>query len=181
MSNALADKLRAVIRTVPDWPKPGIEFRDITPLFLQPDLWNEAIEHLAARYRDMQIDAIAGMDARGFIVGSTLAMKLNLPFVPIRKKGKLPAQTIREDYALEYGVDSLEIHTDALKPGARVVLADDLIATGGTLLAGAKLIRRLNALPVEAAVIIALPDLPGLRLCAQNELSVHYLLEFSGH
>jgi adenine phosphoribosyltransferase len=181
MSASLAEQLRAVIRTVSDWPKPGIEFRDITPLFQQVELWNAVIDHFADRYRDQNIDVVAGMDARGFIIGTAIAHALQKPFALIRKKGKLPWHTLREDYALEYGTDSLEIHTDAVSAGQRVLLCDDLIATGGTLLAGARLIQRLGAIPVEAAVVIALPELPGVELCKQNDLPVYSLINYSGH
>lgn len=178
---ALRADVRALVRSVPDWPKPGILFRDATPLFRHPAVWSRVIEHFAQRYAERRIDAIAGLDARGFIVGAALAQRMSLPFVPLRKQGKLPGETFRQSYALEYGEAALEVQSDALMPGARVLLCDDLIATGGTLLAGMTLLHRLQAVTVEAAVIIALPDLPGMRACDAAGLPVHALLEYAGH
>ena len=129
------DIIRSHIRTVHDWPSPGVQFRDITPLLSTPRVFRVLIDQFVHRYFDERPDVIAGMDARGFIVGSVLAYELNVGFVPIRKKGKLPFNTVEESYELEYGSASVELHTDAVRPGDRVVLIDDLIATGGTMMA----------------------------------------------
>ncbi|MGV8824649.1 adenine phosphoribosyltransferase, partial [Methylibium petroleiphilum] len=126
--------IRQTIRTVPDWPSPGVQFRDITPLLQSPKVFRVLIDQFVHRYFDLRPDAIAGLDARGFIIGSVLAYELNIGFVPIRKKGKLPYTTVEESYELEYGSAAVEIHTDAVKAGDRVLLIDDLIATGGTMM-----------------------------------------------
>lgn len=177
----LSDRLLARLRTVPDWPKPGIQFRDITPLFLDPPLWRDVIAEFAARYRPQRIDAIAGLEARGFLLGSVLAYELDVAFVPIRKQGKLPHRTLAQDYALEYGEATLEIHADACRPGERIVLADDLVATGGTLEAGRILVERLGARVVEAAAVIDLPALGGSERLRAAGLSVHTLVAYDGH
>ena len=178
--SSLQSRLLATIRTVPDWPKTGIHFRDITPLFQSPDLWAEVISHFVERYKHRKIDAIAGLEARGFILGAALAHSMNLPFIPIRKKGKLPYKTLSEDYDLEYGTATMEIHTDACRPGDKVLLADDLIATGGTLLAGKKLLDRIGAEVIEAAVVIDLPYLRGAEKCRASGLPVYALIQFDG-
>lgn len=179
-TSLLQSRLHSVIRTVPDWPKPGIQFRDITPLFQTPALWAEVIAHFAERYRDKKPEAIAGMEARGFIFGAALAHAMGLPFIPIRKSGKLPYRRHSENYELEYGKATVEIHVDACKPGDRVVLVDDLAATGGTLLAGQKLLQKIGAVLVEAAVIIDLPDLGGTEKCRAHGLAVYSLIRFEG-
>lgn len=176
----LQTRLHGIIRTVPNWPKPGVQFRDITPLFQTPVLWAELIAHFVERYRNEKLDAIAGMEARGFIFGAALAHAMNLPFIPIRKQGKLPYQTLSESYELEYGTAIVEIHTDACEKGDRVLLVDDLIATGGTLLAGQKLLQGLGAVVIEAAVVINLPELGGTEKCRQNGLPVYSLIQFDG-
>jgi len=160
--NSSAD-LQAHIRTVADWPAPGVHFRDITPLLQDAQLFREVIERLARRYRDpaLRPDRVAGLDARGFIVGGALAYALGLGFVPIRKKGKLPYRTVAETYELEYGSATMELHTDAVVPGERVLLIDDLIATGGTMMAGKRLLERLGATVLEGAAIVSLPGLGG--------------------
>ncbi|HNV84666.1 MAG TPA: adenine phosphoribosyltransferase [Arenimonas sp.] len=178
--SSLQSRLLATIRTVPDWPKTGVHFRDITPLFQSPDLWAEVISHFVERYKHRKIDAIAGLEARGFILGAALAHSMNLPFIPIRKKGKLPYKTLSEDYDLEYGTATMEIHTDACRPGDKVLLADDLIATGGTLLAGKKLLDRIGAEVIEAAVVIDLPYLGGAEKCRASGLPVYALIQFDG-
>ncbi|MCL6272190.1 adenine phosphoribosyltransferase [Sansalvadorimonas sp. 2012CJ34-2] len=155
------NRLRDLIRAVPDWPEPGVMFRDISTLLLSPSGMQMVHEHFAERYQDKGLTHIGALDARGFLLGAPLANTLGLPLVIFRKPGKLPADTIREEYTLEYGTAALEVHTDALNEGDKVVLIDDLIATGGTLLAATKLIRRLNASVVEAAAIIDLPALGG--------------------
>jgi adenine phosphoribosyltransferase len=155
------DSLRARIRGVPDWPQPGVMFRDITPVLQDAQCFRELIDLFVYRYMNRRLDLVAGIDARGFIIGSALAYALNVGFVPIRKQGKLPYDTVSEAYALEYGTNVMEMHTDAVRPGQRVLLVDDLIATGGTMLAGVKLLQRLGANVVEAAAVIDLPDLGG--------------------
>ena len=169
------------IRTVSDWPTPGVQFRDITPLLSNPKVFRVLIDMFVHRYFDARPSAIAGLDARGFIIGSVLAYELNLGFIPIRKKGKLPFTTVEETYELEYGSATVEIHTDAVQPGDRVVLIDDLIATGGTMLAGAKLLQRLGAVVVEGAAIVDLPELGGSKRLRDSGLQLFTLLEFEGH
>lgn len=179
-SSELQTKLHSVIRTVPDWPKPGVQFRDITPLFQTPDVWAEVIAHFVQRYQGEKLDAIAGLEARGFIFGAALAHDMGLPFIPIRKHGKLPFQTHSENYELEYGSAVIEIHIDACQPGDKVLLVDDLIATGGTLLAGQKLLQRVGANVIGAAVVIELPRLGGGEKCRALELPVSSLIQFDG-
>lgn len=169
------------VRTVPDWPQVGIQFRDITPLLQDPQVFRVLIDIFLDRYADAKLDYVAGLDARGFILGSVIAYELNLGFVPIRKKGKLPFHTISEEYDLEYGSATVELHTDACKAGDRVLLVDDLIATGGTLLAGKKLLERLGAEVVEAAVIVDLPELGGSKLIEESGLKVFTVCDFTGH
>ena len=176
----LQTKLHAVVRTVPNWPKSGVQFRDVTPLFQTPVLMAELIAHFVERYQNEKLDAIAGMEARGFIFGAALANAMNLSFIPIRKQGKLPHQTLSENYDLEYGTAVVEIHIDACRVGDRVLLVDDLIATGGTLLAGQKLLQRLGAHVIEAAVAIDLPELGGTKKCRENGLPVYSLIHFDG-
>jgi adenine phosphoribosyltransferase len=169
------------IRTVPDWPAPGVQFRDITPLLANPRVFRVLIDQFVHRYFDLKPKAIAGLDARGFIIGSVVAYELNVGFVPIRKKGKLPFTTVEETYELEYGSAAVEMHTDAVQRGDRVVLIDDLIATGGTMLAGAKLLQRLGAEVIEGAAIVDLPELNGSRRLRDAGLAVFTLVEFAGH
>jgi len=170
--------LAAAIRNVPDFPKPGIQFKDITTLVGNGAAFREIIEGWKARYADKRITAIVGADARGFIFGAALAYALGIGFVPVRKKGKLPAATISEEFDLEYGKDTIEIHLDALKPGDRVVLVDDLLATGGTMAAMAHLVKKLGAEIVEVAFVVELPDLKGREKLAG--LPVHVLVQFEG-
>ena len=175
-----ATYIRSHIRTVPDWPAPGVRFRDITPLLANPKVFRVLIDQFVHRYFDTRPDAIAGLDARGFIIGSVLAYELNLGFVPIRKQGKLPFTTVAETYELEYGSATVEIHTDAVAPGSRVVLIDDLIATGGTMLAGKRLLERLGATVVEAAAIVDLPELGGSARLREAGLPLYTLVDFAG-
>ncbi|MCB1307259.1 MAG: adenine phosphoribosyltransferase [Leptospiraceae bacterium] len=175
------DYLKKVIRSIPDWPEKGIIFRDITPVFSDPRALRATMDTFSHRYFDQKIDVIAGIDARGFLIGVTVAYHLNLPFVPIRKKGKLPYKTISEDYDLEYGSATIEIHSDAVQKGNRVIVFDDLIATGGTMLAGAKLVERLGGEVVEMAAIIDLPDLGGSRKIRDAGYDVHALIAYEGH
>ena len=150
MQNEYAEFIRRTIRSVPDWPQPGVTFRDITPVLQDPRAFRVLIDLFVYRYMRQRLDLVAGVDARGFIVGSVLAYELNLGFVPVRKKGKLPYRTVAEEYSLEYGNAAVEMHTDAVRTGQRVLLVDDLIATGGTMLAAIKLLQRLGANVVEA-------------------------------
>lgn len=154
---ALADK----IRKIENWPQKGILFHDITPVLQSAEYFRLLVDLLVYRYMGQKIDVVAGLDARGFIIGAALAYQLNVGFVPIRKKGKLPFDTVSRSYALEYGEATVEIHTDAIKPGARVLLVDDLVATGGTMLAGVELIRKLGGEVIEAAAILEFTDLDG--------------------
>lgn len=156
-------------------------FRDITPLLQNPKTFRVLIDLFVHRYMDAKLDMIAGLDARGFIIGSVVAYELNLGFVPIRKKGKLPFHTVSEQYELEYGSATVELHTDAVKKGDRVVLIDDLIATGGTMMAGRKLLDRLGATVVEGAVIVDLPELGGSKLIEASGLPLYTVCHFDGH
>lgn len=175
------DIIRQNIRTVPDWPQPGVQFRDITPLLQQPKCFRMLIDLFVHRYMDAKLDLVAGIDARGFILGAVVAYELNLGFIPIRKKGKLPFQTVEESYELEYGSAAVELHADACKPGDRVLLIDDLIATGGTMMAGKKLLEQLGATVVEGAAIVDLPELGGSALLRESGLPLYTLCDFSGH
>ncbi len=168
--------LAALIRNVTDFPKPGIQFKDITTLLLQPAAFRHIVDGWQERYRDMNLDAIVGVDARGFIFGGALAYAMGLPFVPVRKKGKLPAECISEEFELEYGTDIVEMHTDALAEGSRVIVIDDLLATGGTVAAVVRLAQRLGAEVVEAAFVVELPLLKGREKLAG--VPVHSLVEF---
>lgn len=170
--------VRNAIRSVPDWPKEGVTFRDITPVLQDPGSFRALIDIFVYRYMRQRMDLVAGVDARGFIIGSVLAYELNLGFVPVRKSGKLPFNTVAEEYKLEYGNASVEMHTDAVLPGQRVLLVDDLIATGGTMVAASRLLQRLGANVVEAAAIIDLPDLGGSRLIRDSGLPVFTVCQF---
>lgn len=172
--------LKSYIRTIPDYPKKGIMFRDITTLLKDPVGLRIAIDQLVARYKGMKIDKVAGIEARGFILGSTIAYLLGVGFVPLRKKGKLPAQAVGRDYALEYGIDRIEIHTDAISKGEKILLVDDLIATGGTAEAAAMLIHEVGGEIVECAFVIDLPDLDGSKKLEQRGYTVFSLCEFEG-
>lgn len=164
------------IRTIADFPKPGIQFRDLTPLLADATALQQLITDLAAPFIHSQISHVIGIEARGFIVGSLLAAKLNAGFVPVRKPGKLPGVCLNAHYSLEYGVDSLQIHYDALKAGDRVLIADDVIATGGTLLAAIELVRQLHADLVGVTVVLDLPELGGSARLAQQQIPFHSLL-----
>ena len=176
-----ADYIKSHIRTVPDWPAPGVQFRDITPLLSNPRVFRVLIDQFVHRYFDVRPSAIAGLDARGFIIGSVVAYELNVGFVPIRKKGKLPYATVEETYELEYGSATVEMHVDAVKPGDRVVLIDDLVATGGTMMAGMRLLERLGATVIEGAAIVDLPELHGSDKLRAAGLRLHTLVSFEGH
>ena len=172
--------IKSYIRTVPGWPKAGIQFRDITTLLKDPEGLRLTVDTLVDRYRDQGIAKVAGIEARGFIIGAAMAHQLHAGFVPVRKKGKLPAATIGQDYDLEYGTDRVEMHVDAIEPGERVLLVDDLIATGGTAEAAAKLIRQAGGVVVEAAFIVDLPDLGGRKRLEEQGTKVFALTAFEG-
>ncbi len=171
----------AYIRTIADYPKAGIQFRDITTLLNDAQAFNAAIDTLALHFADIALDQVVAIEARGFIIGAALASKLGLGFVPVRKVGKLPADTLKQTYALEYGEDTLEVHQDALAADARVLLVDDLIATGGTALAAISLIRQLGAEVRYAAFVIDLPDLGGMQHLQANGVQTFALCQFEGH
>jgi adenine phosphoribosyltransferase len=173
--------IRALIRTIPDYPRPGVQFRDITTLIADPAGLRAAIDGLVLPFLTAGIRHVAGIEARGFILGGAVARELNRGFVPIRKKGKLPHKTIGQDYSLEYGVDTIEIHADAIEPGDKVLLVDDLIATGGTAEAAIELIRRSGGEIVAAAFVVDLPELGGARRIAAKNVAVHTLVSFEGH
>ncbi|KRD52838.1 MULTISPECIES: adenine phosphoribosyltransferase [Sinorhizobium/Ensifer group] len=174
-------ELISAIRNIPDYPKPGVMFRDITTLLGNPRAFRRAIDELVHPYAGTKIDKIAGIEARGFILGGAIAHQLSSGFVPIRKKGKLPHDTVRIAYSLEYGVDEMEMHKDAIKPGEKVILVDDLIATGGTAEAATKLLKQMGADIVAACFVIDLPDLGGRKKLEALGVNVRTLIEFEGH
>ena len=175
------ENLKRLIRTIPDYPKPGIMFRDVTTLLRDADGFEQAVIAMAQPFVDKGIDAVAGIEARGFILGGAVADRLGCGFIPIRKKGKLPWKTIGQDYTLEYGVDAIEIHEDAIGQGERILIVDDLIATGGTAEAAVKLVRRSGGEVAGATFIIDLPDLQGLSKLAAFGVTCHPLVAFDGH
>jgi adenine phosphoribosyltransferase len=172
--------IRRLVRTIPDYPKPGIMFRDITTLMADAGGLTACIQQSAEPFADKGIEAVAGIEARGFILGGAIADRLKCGFVPIRKKGKLPAKAIGQDYELEYGVDVIEVHEDGVKQGEKVLLVDDLIATGGTAEAAVKLLRKLGADIVGAVFVIGLPDLKGRERIETLGVPCHTLIEFEG-
>jgi adenine phosphoribosyltransferase len=172
--------LRGLVRTIPDYPKPGILFRDITTLIADPAGLRGAVDGLLLPFVAAAIDHVVGIEARGFILGGAVAHELGRGFVPIRKKGKLPWKTIGEEYSLEYGVDTIEIHADAIRKGDRVLLIDDLIATGGTADAAIRLIQRSGGQVIAAAFVIDLPDLGGAERLRKSGVHVHTLIQFEG-
>jgi len=174
------DDLKALIRTIPDFPKPGIQFRDITTLLLSPAGLATCVERMVAAV-DGPVDLVAGIEARGFLFAAALAIPLQAGVVLIRKDGKLPGATIAEDYALEYGTDRIAIHADACAPGARVLLVDDLIATGGTARAAVRLLRKAGAVVTQAQFVVDLPDLGGAELLRAEDIAVAALVAFPGH
>ena len=173
--------LADAIRTIPDYPKRGIMFRDITTLLGNAEAFREAVEQLSAPFRGAGITKVAGIEARGFILGGAVAHQLQAGFIPLRKRGKLPGETYAVEYALEYGVDAMEMHRDALMAGERTMLIDDLIATGGTALAAADLLRRAEAKVVAAGFVIDLPDLGGAAKLEAAGVPVSSLVAFPGH
>ncbi|GAC1040459.1 adenine phosphoribosyltransferase [Rhizobium sp. No.120] len=179
--NTIASELAASIRSIPDYPKPGIIFRDITTMLGDARAFRRAVDALVHPFAGSKIDKVAGMEARGFILGGAVAHQLSSGFVPIRKKGKLPHDIVRIAYSLEYGVDEMEMHRDAVNPGEKVILVDDLIATGGTAVGATKLLRQIGAEVVAACFVIDLPDLGGRRKLEELDVPVHTLVEFAGH
>ena len=171
----------AAIRTIPDYPKKGIMFRDITTLLGNPRAFRRAVDEMVQPYAGVRIDRVAGIEARGFILGGAVAHQLSIGFVPVRKKGKLPWKTLGEDYALEYGTDRVEIHEDAVKKGENVIIVDDLIATGGTAIAAMKLLERAGANVVGCSFVIDLPDLGGADKIRALGKDVKTLVSFGGH
>ncbi len=172
--------LKDYIRNIPDFPHEGIMFRDVTTLFNNPTGMRMAVDHLLHPYISQPIDRVVGLEARGFILGGAVAHQLSVGFVPVRKKGKLPAETIEQSYTLEYGEATMEIHTDAIQPGENILIVDDLLATGGTAEASIKLIERLGGKIVACAFVIDLPDLGGRKKLEAMGVEVHTLVTYSG-
>ena len=181
MNSTLEQTLRDAIRTIPDYPKPGILFRDITTLLGNARAFRRAVDELVHPYAGAKVDQVAGIEARGFILGGAIAHQISAGFVPIRKKGKLPHETVRVAYSLEYGVDEMEMHKDAVKPGEKVILVDDLIATGGTAEGAVKLLRQMGADIVAACFIVDLPDLGGRAKLEALGVDVRTLVAYEGH
>ena len=169
------------IRTIPDYPKPGIMFRDITTLLGNPRAFRRAVDEMVQPYAGVRVDKVAGLEARGFILGGAVAHQLSVGFIPVRKKGKLPHTVIGEDYDLEYGKDRVEVHVDALNAGEQVLLVDDLIATGGTAMAGIRLMERAGAHIIGCSFVIDLPELGGADKLRAHGKAVHALVAFEGH
>ncbi len=181
MEPLTTQEIRAAIRTIPDYPRPGVMFRDITTLLGDARVFAGVIDLMVGRCRGMQVDRVAGIEARGFILGGAIARELAAGFVPIRKKGKLPHATVRVAYSLEYGLDEMEMHRDAVGAQEGIILVDDLIATGGTAIAAVQLLRTLGARVLAACFIVDLPDLGGSAKLAALEVPVHTLVAFHGH
>ncbi|MFZ1772516.1 MAG: adenine phosphoribosyltransferase [Rhizobiaceae bacterium] len=181
MKSSLEKTLLSAIRTIADYPKPGIQFRDITTLLGDARAFRRSVDELVQPFAGTKIDKIAGIEARGFILGGAVAHQLSAGFVPIRKKGKLPHDTVRIAYSLEYGVDEMEMHRDAFAPGEKVILIDDLIATGGTAEGAVKLIRQLGGEIIAACFVIDLPELGGRAKLEALGVPVHTLIAFDGH
>jgi adenine phosphoribosyltransferase len=173
--------LKATVRTIPDYPKPGILFRDITTLLADARAFRRSVDELVHPWAGNKIDKVAGIEARGFILGGAVAHQVSAGFVPIRKKGKLPHTTVRVAYSLEYGLDEMEMHEDAVERGERVILVDDLIATGGTAEGAVKLLRNMGAQVLAACFIIDLPDLGGADKLRRLDVPVRTLISFEGH
>ncbi|KLV04308.1 MULTISPECIES: adenine phosphoribosyltransferase [Photobacterium] len=178
------DKLALIknsIKSIPDYPKPGILFRDVTSLMEDPEAYRATMQVLIDQYKDKGITKVIGTEARGFLFGAPLALELGVGFVPVRKPGKLPREVIGESYELEYGQDTLEIHVDAIREGDKVLLVDDLLATGGTIEATTKLVRRLGGIVEDAAFVINLPDIGGEQRLQGIGLKVFSICDFDGH
>ncbi|MGB8040670.1 MAG: adenine phosphoribosyltransferase [Pseudolabrys sp.] len=180
-SPSLKDDLRAAIRTIPDYPKPGIMFRDITTLLGDARAFRRAVDELVQPWAGMKIDKVAGIEARGFILGGAVAHQVSAGFIPIRKKGKLPHKRVTIAYSLEYGLDEMEVHEDAVEKGERVILVDDLIATGGTAEGAVRLLRQLGANVLAACFVIDLPELGGADKLRKLDVPVRTLISFEGH
>jgi adenine phosphoribosyltransferase len=176
---SVEEKLKSLLRDVPDFPKPGIIFKDITPLLASPEMRQEVVGAIARHFKATAIDAIAAVEARGFIFGSLLAEEMQIPFVPVRKSGKLPYHKIKEEYELEYGKASIEMHTDGIKPGWRVLIHDDLLATGGTAGATGNLIKKLDGIVAGFSFLINLSFLPGENVLNERfDIKPHYLVRY---
>ncbi len=175
------DNLKKLVRTIPDYPKPGIMFRDVTTLFADAQGFKAAIARLVEPYRAEPVDAVVGIEARGFILGGAVAERLGCGFIPVRKKGKLPSKTISQTYELEYGTDTIEVHADAVAHSERILIVDDLIATGGTAEAAIKLIRQVGGTIVGAAFVIDLPEIGGKSKLEAMGVKCHTIMEFEGH
>ncbi|MCF3936507.1 adenine phosphoribosyltransferase [Acuticoccus sp. M5D2P5] len=180
MNDLVRNDLAQYVRAIPDYPRKGIIFRDVTTLFCNASGFRRTVEAMAGAFRERGIDMVAGIDARGFILGGAIAVELGKGFVAVRKRGKLPAEVYREEYSLEYGVDEVEIHVDAVPAGSRVLLVDDLIATGGTAMAAVKLIERAGGTVPAAAFAIDLPDLGGAKGLRDKGVDVFSVLSFEG-
>ncbi len=172
--------IKSRIRTIPDYPKPGIQFRDITTLLQDAEGMHITVEKLVEPYRGARVDKVVGIEARGFILGGAVAHQLRAGFVPVRKKGKLPFTTVGQDYELEYGSERIEMHTDAIVSGETILLVDDLVATGGTALAAAELIRKAGGEILGCVCIVDLPDLGGSRRLREAGVALHTLCQFEG-
>lgn len=172
--------IKSKIKTYPNWPKEGIMFRDFTSLLQDREGFRAMVDKLVERYKDKAIDVVVGIESRGFITGAILADRLNIGFVPIRKPGKLPGETVSEEYELEYGKDKIEMHKDAIQPGNKVLLCDDLLATGGTCAAACNLIKKLGGEIVECSFVIDLPDIGGTKKLEEAGYKVHKLVDFEG-
>jgi adenine phosphoribosyltransferase len=181
VSQVLENDLKAAIRSIPDYPKPGIMFRDITTLLGNARAFRRAVDELVQPWAGSKIDKVAGMEARGFIIGGAVAHQVSAGFVPIRKKGKLPHKRVSIAYSLEYGLDEMEMHEDAVAPGERVILVDDLIATGGTAEGAVKLLRQMGAEVLAACFIVDLPELGGADKIRRLDVPVRTLVTFEGH
>lgn len=173
--------IKSKIRTIPHFPKEGIMFRDITTLLKDPTAFKQTIDLLAERYKDQKIDVIVGIEARGFILGAALAYAMGIGFVPIRKKGKLPGKTIAQNYELEYGVDTIEIHIDAIEKGQNCLLVDDLLATGGTILGAVELVEKTGGVVHECCFLVDLPEIGGSKKLDAKNLKWFALVDFEGH
>ncbi|MBX3553197.1 MAG: adenine phosphoribosyltransferase [Pseudolabrys sp.] len=181
ITTTLENDLRAAIRTIPDYPKPGIMFRDITTLLGNARAFRRAVDELVQPWAGSKIDKVAGMEARGFILGGAVAHQVSAGFIPIRKKGKLPHKRVSIAYSLEYGLDEMEMHEDAVAAGEKVIIVDDLIATGGTAEGAVKLLRQQGADVLAACFVIDLPELGGADKLRAMDVPVRTLISFSGH